>query len=161
MDKTDNDTSADASAIWRVMLDILLRTSPDRVKSLQKRHLTPNDSRVLFALDNEGKPIAKLAHDLDCHPSTATWLVDRLVRLGYAGRHASQMDKRIKLVTLTHQGADTKTALLSEYGRPPSAFDTLTRDELAALEVAIRKLHANLSAPASKQASAMPTGPIE
>lgn len=133
-----------AADVWTLMLDMLMRTSPERVKSLEKRRLTPNDSRVLFALDRPGKPAAKLARDLDCHPSTATWLIDRLVRLGYAERRASEEDRRVKIVALTRKGAATIAALRSEYNRPPAAFDALTDKELVALDTIVRKLHANL-----------------
>ncbi len=141
-----------AADVWRLMLDVLMRTSPERVKALQQRGLTPNDSRVLFALDRGGKPVAKLAQDLECHPSTATWLVDRLVRLGYAERRVSKRDRRVKIVALTRKGAVATAALLSEYSRPPAAFDTLTDEELGALDAAVRKLHANLPKAAPAQA---------
>ena len=133
-----------AAEVWRLMLDMLMRTSPGRVKSLAKRHLTPNDSRVLFALDRAGKPVANLAEDIDCHPSTATWLVDRLVRLNYAERRVSKEDRRVKMVALTRKGAAATAALLAEYNRPPAAFASLTKEDLAALEALIQKLHAHL-----------------
>ncbi len=40
---TDNpDVSpSQAANVWRLMLDMLMRTSSGRVKSLAKRHLTP------------------------------------------------------------------------------------------------------------------------
>ena len=136
------DLRPQAADVWRLMLDVLIRTSPERVKSLQKRGLTPNDSRVFFALDRAGKPIAKLARDLDCHPSTATWLVDRLARLGYAERRVLEQDRRVKIVALTRKGEVTRAALLAEYNRPPSAFAALTEEELDVLHSLIRKLHA-------------------
>lgn len=141
-----------AADTWALMLDVLMWTSPERVKSLEKRRLTPNDSRALFALDRTGKPAAKLAEDLDCHPSTATWLIDRLVRLGYAERRASKEDGRVKIVALTRKGAAAITALLSEYHRPPAAFAALTERELRTLDTIVRKLHANLRQAAQAEA---------
>ncbi len=92
---------------------------------LQKRGLTPNDSRALFGLDKDGKPIGVLARELACDPSTATWLVDRLERLGFAERRPSAQDRRVKLVTLTAKGAKSMEELLVEYHRPPPELSVL------------------------------------
>ncbi len=141
-----------AADTWALMLDVLMRTSPERIKSLQKRRLTPNDSRALFALDRAGKPAAQLAQTLNCHPSTATWLIGRLVTLGYAQRRVCEEDRRVKIVALTRKGAATITALLSEYHRPPAAFAALTERELRTLDAIVRKLHANLRHAAPSEA---------
>ena len=40
-----------AREVWVLMFDSLMRTSPQRSKSLGRRGLTPNDARALSALD--------------------------------------------------------------------------------------------------------------
>ena len=40
-----------AREVWVLMFDFLMRTSPQRSKSLGRRGLTPNDARALSALD--------------------------------------------------------------------------------------------------------------
>ena len=98
----------------------------------------------MFALDEKGKQISRLAEDLGAHPSTATWLVDRLVRLGYARRSPSTEDRRVKIVALTGKGSAAVAALLADYHRPPVLFDALSPAEVARLTELMRKLHDNL-----------------
>lgn len=123
-----------ASAAWRLMFDFLMRSSPQRLESLQSRGLTPNDSRVLFTLDRlEARPIGTLARQWGADPSTATWLVDRLERAGLAERSPSPGDRRVKLVRLTEKGEATRVELLAEYYRAPREVAALKSEDLADL----------------------------
>src|SRR5919197_6005992 len=95
-----------AADAWRSMFDFFIGTAPARTHSLSKRGLTPNDSRALMALEAEpGRTMGALAHEWECDPANATWVVDRLERLGYAARRPSATDRRAKLVVLTPRGA--------------------------------------------------------
>jgi DNA-binding MarR family transcriptional regulator len=129
-----------AAEAWRLMFDFLTQSTSQRLESLQKRGLTPNDSKVLFGLDENGKPIGVLARELACDPSTATWLVDRLERLGLTERRSSQEDRRVKLVALTAQGASSREELLKEYHRPPPELGVLSAHELNELIGLLKKL---------------------
>jgi DNA-binding MarR family transcriptional regulator len=118
-EKTDR-RAQNAAKAWSLMFDFLMRSAPQRMESLQKRGLTPNDSRALFTLEKDaGAPIGALARQWGCDPSTATWLVDRLERAGFAKRFPSSEDRRVKLVRLTPKGARTAKELTEEYHRPP------------------------------------------
>ena len=102
-------TVARAREVWRAMFDLLIRSAPERTKSLARRGLTPNDSRALFSLDAQtGRSMRSLADQWECDPSYATAIVDRLERLGLAKRQVVSHDRRIKLVMLTHKGQKTK-----------------------------------------------------
>src|ERR1051326_4896104 len=91
--------SADAQRAWELMFNYLMATGPSRSRALGKRGLTPNDARALWSLaDDRGTPIGALAKLWDCDPSNATFIVDRLVRAGYARREESSSDRRVKLV---------------------------------------------------------------
>lgn len=129
-----------AAQAWPLMFDFFMQTSPQRLETLQRRGLTPNDSRVLFALPSSGKPISTLARELSCDPSTATWLIDRLERLGLAERRASAQDRRVKLVALTQKGARSKLEILREYHRPPPELYALSLQELKKLSAIFKKL---------------------
>ncbi|MBY5782639.1 MarR family transcriptional regulator [Rhizobium leguminosarum] len=128
----DRHAGAAASA-WRMMFDLLMKSAPQRLESLQARGLTPNDSRALFTLRDEGEPISALARQWGCDASTATWLVDRLERAGLAERLTPERDRRIKLVRLTRKGAATKDELLTEHYRPPAELRHLSAGELEEL----------------------------
>ncbi|MDL2405833.1 MarR family transcriptional regulator [Rhizobium calliandrae] len=129
-----------AAKAWRLMFDFLMRSAPQRLEAQQKHDLTPNDSRALFLLDADGKPIGALAREWGCDPSTATWLVDRLERSGLADRVPSPSDRRVKLVRATEKGIATKNDLLAAYHRPPPEIEKLSRSDLEALIRVCRKL---------------------
>ena len=80
-----------------------------------------------MALHREaGQTIGALAQRWECDPANATWVIDRLERLGYAAREASPTDRRAKLVGLTPEGAKAKAAILREFYAAPRACSTLT-----------------------------------
>src|SRR5690606_31966933 len=110
-------------------------------RALARRGLTPNDSRALFTLDRrEGRSMRSLAEAWQCDPSNATWIVDRLEKLGLAERRAVPHDRRVTLVVLTAKGARTREALLREFHRPPAALAALSSEELRTLDRILAKL---------------------
>ncbi len=135
-----------AGRVWAAMFDFLMRSAPERTRSLARRGLTPNDSRALFSLDaRDGRPMRSLADAWECDPSNATWIVDRLERLGLAERRAVPHDRRVKLVALTAKGERTKRALMREFRRAPQELTTLALEDLEAMD----RILANLERAAS------------
>jgi DNA-binding MarR family transcriptional regulator len=127
--------------VWHAMFEVLIQSAPQRTMSLARHGLTPNDSRALFSLDvNDGRPMRELAAAWECDPSYATWIVDRLERLGLAERRPLARDRRVKLVVLTQQGQRTKVQLERDFNEPPAEFRTLNRQDLEALERILAKL---------------------
>ncbi len=123
------------------MFDFLMRTSPERTKSLGRRGLTPNDARALAALDtDEGRTMRSLADAWECDASNATWVVDRLEKRGLAERRTGPHDRRVKLVVLTTKGRRTKAELMEEFHAPPAELLALDRDDLETLQRALAKL---------------------
>lgn len=123
------------------MFDVLMRSAPQRTRSLAKRGLTPNDSRALFSLSaEEGLTMRTLAERWECDPSNATWIVDRLEVLGLAERRAHPADRRVKLVVLTSKGQKTRAALLEDFHTPPAELAALDRADLEALQRALSRL---------------------
>ena len=123
------------------MFDYLIRSAPHRTRSLARRGLTPNDSRALFSLSvREGRTMRALADAWHCDPSNATWIVDRLEKLGLAARRSVPEDRRVKLVVLTARGQKTRAALLKEFHEPPPDLAALDREDLERLLLALRKL---------------------
>jgi DNA-binding MarR family transcriptional regulator len=117
------------------MFDLLMRTAPQRMKSLGERGLTPNDARGLSSLDPvEGRTMKSLADEWRCDASNATWIVDRLEKLGLAERTTVPHDRRIKLVVLTREGLRIRTDLMEEYYDPPAEILGLSSAQLKALE---------------------------
>ena len=130
-----------AGEAWRLMFDYLIQSAPDRTLSLAKRGLTPNDSRALFSLTaDQGRTMRSLAEAWQCDPSNATWIVDRLEKLGLAERRAVPKDRRVKLVVLTAKGQKTRAALLKEFHTAPPELAALEQKDLEMLLGVLRKL---------------------
>ena len=124
--------------VWRAMFDLLMRSAPERTRALARRGLTPNDSRALFSLERaRGRSMGSLADAWECDKSNATWIVDRLEKLGLAERRNVSHDRRLKLVVLTPKGQRTRDELLREFHEPPSELARLRRDHLEALDRAL------------------------
>jgi DNA-binding MarR family transcriptional regulator len=81
-----------------------------------------------------------MADQWECDASNATWIVDRLERLGLAERRAVPHDRRVKLVVLTAKGDQTKAELLEEFHTPPPELLGVSRRDLEALDRALDKL---------------------
>jgi DNA-binding MarR family transcriptional regulator len=133
-----------AAEAWRLMFEFLMRSAPQRLRSQQDHGLTPNDSRALFLLDKDGKPIGMLAREWGCDPSTATWLVDRLERANLAERVPSPDDRRVKLVRVTEKGTGTMKELMGSYHRPPPEMAHLSPHDVDEVIRIFSKLHAHV-----------------
>ena len=130
-----------ARRVWSRMFDFLMRTAPERNRSLGRRGLTPNDARALSSLDRlAGRPMRELADQWECDASNATWIVDRLERLGLAERRPVPGDRRVRQVVLTSEGERLRAELLEEFHTPPADLLRLTRNDLEALARALEKL---------------------
>ena len=130
-----------SARVWRALFDLLMRSAPERGRTLAQRGLTPNDSRALFSLDTgSGRSMRSLADAWKCDPSNATWIVDRLEKLGLAERKDVPHDRRVKLVVLTAKGQKTRTTLLNEFYRPPAELSTLDVKDLEELDRILAKL---------------------
>jgi DNA-binding MarR family transcriptional regulator len=130
-----------AQRVWTLMFAFLMRTAPQRTKSLARRGLTPNDSRALASLDaREGRTMRSLADELGCDASNATWIVDRLERFGLAERRTVPRDRRVKLVVLTRKGVKTKAELMNEFHAPPDDLLHVDRRDLEMLHNALERL---------------------
>jgi DNA-binding MarR family transcriptional regulator len=130
-----------AAAVWRMIFEFLMRTRPQRDQVLADFGLTPNDMRALSALDaEEGRSMRSLAELWGCDASNATWIVDRLERLGLAERRTTPEDRRVKLVVLTRRGARNKRDVLARMYEPPPELLELDAATLRALRRALSKL---------------------
>ena len=123
-----------ARQVWSRMFDFLMRTAPERTRSLGRRGLTPNDARALSSLDRvTGRSLRELAEQWECDASNATWIVDRLERSGLAERRPVPGDRRVRQVVLTQAGERLRAELLEEFHTPPTDLLRLSRKDLEAL----------------------------
>jgi DNA-binding MarR family transcriptional regulator len=141
-----------ARHVWRLMFDFLMRTAPQRAQALGKRGLTPNDSRALASLGSGGgRSMRSLAEEWGCDASNATWMVDRLEKLGLAERRSTPRDRRVKEVFLTEKGMRTKADLLQDFHAPPPELAALPASALKALEAQLAALSNTVAGPPPRE----------
>jgi DNA-binding MarR family transcriptional regulator len=139
MANSSKSKAAVARRIWHLMFEFLMRTAPNRGRSLGRRGLTPNDSRALGSLHpQDGRTMRSLADEWECDASNATWIVDRLERSGLAERRTIPHDRRVKLVVLTPRGVKTKTELMEEFLTPPAELLDMAQGDLETLVRALK-----------------------
>jgi MarR family transcriptional regulator, organic hydroperoxide resistance regulator len=144
--------STAARRVWQQMFDLLMRTAPQRMQSLGKRGLTPNDARGISSLDPvEGRTMKSLADEWRCDASNATWIVDRLEKMGLAERKSVPHDRRVKLVVLTRKGLKLRTELMEEYYDPPADILRLSSSQLEVLDEVLGNLAKEGRSPTSEQ----------
>jgi len=130
-----------AAEAWRRIFDFIATTADQRDRVLERLDLTPGDVRALNSLaPGEGKTMASLAREWRCDASTATWLVDRLEKKGFARRESSKTDRRVSLVRLTSFGSMTKRRLQAALYKPPPELLRLDAADLVALRDATSRL---------------------
>jgi MarR family transcriptional regulator, organic hydroperoxide resistance regulator len=132
---------APAAEAWRKLFDFFISTRHERDTTLERFRLTPNDSKALSTLDRtEGKPMRALAEAWGTDASNATWVVDRLERLGLAERRTIASDRRVKLVVLTSRGLAARDEIMRAFRKPPAAMLALDPRDLRALSEILGKL---------------------
>jgi DNA-binding MarR family transcriptional regulator len=142
---TANDPAVEATAgdVWRQMAEFtwshMQRGQAFRV--LKGLGLTPGHLRVLQALEpDEAISMGAIADVLQCDPSMATWLIDRLEERRLVERKMLTTDRRVKIVSLTRRGVRVKTKVLAHLLEPPPELLSLGLERLEALRGALSAL---------------------
>jgi DNA-binding MarR family transcriptional regulator len=130
-----------AAEVWRRLFQFFMHTRPQRDRILAELELTPTDMRAMSALDTkQGRTMRSLSDEWGCDASNATWIIDRLERLGFAERRSKPDDRRVKLVVLTDRGAKTLQRAVDKMWQLPPELLQLSRKELESLRKVLLKL---------------------
>jgi len=132
-----------AGDVWRQMAEFTWSRMQrgQAFHALKALGLTPGHLRVLAALDpDEALPMGAIAEMLQCDPSMATWLIDRLEERKLVERRMLATDRRVKVVSLTRRGVRVKTKVLAHVFEPPPELLTLDLARLEALRGALSVL---------------------
>ena len=141
MPSRPTDKRALASRAWNGLFDLFQATRPQRDAVLERFGLTANDARALNTLEAKvGKSMRTLADAWNSDASNATWVVDRLERLGLAERRTVDRDRRVKLVVLTRRGVRVRDAILTAFHQPPAELLKLDRLDLHVLGEVLEKV---------------------
>ena len=123
-----------ATEVWRRLFALFMANRPQRDRELKRLGLTVNDAKALHTLHlSEGRTMRSLAEEWATDASNATWIVDRLERLGFAERRSDARDRRVKLVVLTRRGARARQAMMRCFHRPPPELLALAERDLREL----------------------------
>jgi DNA-binding MarR family transcriptional regulator len=88
---------------WSILAAMQFSSRPDWMEL----DMTMAQIKALFTISQgEAVPVSRIAEYLGVGQPTASHLVDRLVRQGFAGRSEGPTDRRVTLVRLTPQGED-------------------------------------------------------
>ncbi len=139
----DPAVEAVASDVWRLMAEFTWSRMQrgQAFHALKSLGLTPGHLRVLQVLEpDEAISMGAIADVLQCDPSMATWLIDRLEDRKLVERKMLTTDRRVKIVSLTRRGVRVKTKVLAHLMEPPPELLTLGLERLEALRGALSAL---------------------
>jgi DNA-binding MarR family transcriptional regulator len=103
--------------------------------------ITPGVGKALVQLPlDRPVPMRELASALHCDNSYVTSVIDVLEEKALVERRAHPSDRRIKVISLTEEGALLAKRARAELAEPPPVFDALTNSEAAQLRDLMRKL---------------------
>lgn len=85
--------------------------------------LTPQQVKVLIALEGAALPMRRIAERLGAEPSNLTGIVDKLQTRGLLERQPDPGDRRVKLLAITDTGKEMAEDLLDRlrFAREPLA----------------------------------------
>src|SRR5215204_2554704 len=106
-------TPARQSAVaeaWSLMSELFQAYAKPRWFGVSSElELSPPQAMALLRLDpDEGMPMRHLAGALHCDTSNVTGIVDRLEDRGLVERRTDPLDRRVKRLVLTEQGAELR-----------------------------------------------------
>lgn len=127
-------------------LTILLRATKSVEKvvrgDIETYGLNPSEFGVLEILLHKGpQPMQNLCKKLLMANSSLTYVVDNLVKRGFAERYISEEDKRSNFVKLTENGEMFINEIFPIHeGRIGEIFSILSEDELKNLTESLKKI---------------------
>ncbi len=136
---SEPDAMASATAIMRVQQ--LLLADFDATVSPHGLTFARYEALVLLAFSHEGRlPMSKIGERLMVHPTSATNIVQRLVRQGLVERDTNPADGRGKLATITPAGRAVMEAATADIVATGFSLGALSMAEHQQLFALLRKV---------------------
>jgi MarR family transcriptional regulator, organic hydroperoxide resistance regulator len=125
------DTAREA---WMLLFQLFRSQRREMMTLHSDFQLNPAQVHLLLNLEPEvGVPMSELAEALACDASYITSLVDKVEDRGLVQRLPSPADRRVKLISLTPEGVDTRERLLERCSQPPPFIAALSDTDKTAL----------------------------
>jgi len=133
--------NSQANEAWELLVRFFFSQRAGLPALAAEFDLSPVQCHVLHLIE-PGRPIPmkRLAETLACDASNVTGLVDRLESRGLVRRHASEEDRRLKVLDLTPAGVRLRTVVLQRMTTPPESLKDLSPAEQRALVSILRRL---------------------
>ncbi len=131
------DVHADA---WHLLQEIMMGQKGRMFAIASEFELAPAQVMALGRLE-PGRPCAmsELAGALRCDNSNVTGIADRLEARGLVERRPAEHDRRVKMLSLTPEGAELRERLWERLSRPPEAIAALPAEDARALRDILRR----------------------
>src|SRR5579875_1420941 len=119
------------------------RFHADYEQAAQAHELTGVQARLLAVAADGPAPMNQLAAVLKCEPSNITGLVDRLAARGLVTREPNPADRRVKLITVTPEGAEVSAKVWAALDFAAEPLAGLTAQERGTLRDLLRRRNPN------------------
>jgi DNA-binding MarR family transcriptional regulator len=131
----------EACEAWELLLKFFFSQRAGLPAVAGEFDLSPAQCHVLHLIEpGQPIPMGRLAETLACDASNVTGLVDRLESRGLVRRHASEADRRLKVLDLTPAGARLRAVVLERISKPPESLNRLSTAEQRTLVKILRRL---------------------
>jgi len=133
---TTNDPAHEA---WQMLWRIMQAHKPRFHALAQELGLSPAQLHALRLMERDTEiPMSSLAGMLFCDASNVTGIVDRLETRGLIERRPASHDRRVKLLSLTDEGARVREVAWRQMSQPPPEIAALPLEHKRALRDALR-----------------------
>lgn len=140
MSSTTPAQDAAASEAWTLLAELVAAERGRTMCVCSEVDLAPGQMAALKWLDPATPvPMRELANALCCDNSNVTGIIDRLEDRGLVERRPAEHDRRVKLLSVTPEGAQLRERIKSRMEEPPEALLRLDQDERLALRDLLRK----------------------
>jgi MarR family transcriptional regulator, 2-MHQ and catechol-resistance regulon repressor len=128
--------------VWLVMMKAMRAVTRYARAGIEETGLGLSDFGVLEILLHKGPlPVNTIGPIVDLTPGSISIAVDRLLSKGLVSRVESGEDRRVRIVALTPRGkALIHSAFRKHSVQMKRVFAELSREELRALEMALKKV---------------------
>lgn len=131
-----------AVAAWRAMRSLVLDSHDRRAAVCEAVGLSFLRVKALLQLAGGSRTMSELAAALSCDAPYATVVVDDLQRRALVNRSAHHGDRRVKVVSITAEGAELAARARALLEEPPAALVALPAPETEALAATLTRLAA-------------------
>jgi DNA-binding MarR family transcriptional regulator len=100
--------------------------------------ISPIQAKALFEMEGElmMSEVAEMAH---CEPSNLTGIIDKLEARGLVERRGATADRRIKMLSLTREGAALRRRLIARLNEPTEWMLELSSEDQQRLRDILKK----------------------